>query len=385
MNKPIRLTYPTTSPGAIGRHTKRPRSELIPRPQPGYNGVIVCFLDKNVVMKKISLGIVGTGASSKMHLEVIKHFDFVNVSGVCSKSKKRATDFAAEHNLNPFASITEMINYGSVDITLIANENHRHFASAIEALECGSNVLIEKPLACSPANIDHLLNLAKIKKKHIDIVLQKRYDPHIVKLKNLVRLGAIGKIHLVNVNVYMTRDELNAKRIAKLNGSELATPLLQHLAIHHLDAALWVLDSIVEDIVVNHSIFCRLPGYPDTSVITMRMGNGVLLTLNFSVAVTKRLRNSIEIIGEKNAVACKANGIYDLDGVAAHFGCASKETSTTRSELFSLWNDIFECKAANVASSVNINTVLAVESVMAKIEQISRVVRSCNLMEDNPV
>jgi hypothetical protein len=102
------------------------------------------------------------------------------------------------------------------------------------------------------------------------------------------------------------------------------------------------------------------------------MGNGVMLTLNFSVAVTKRLRNSIEIIGEKNAVVCKANGIYDLDGVVTHFGCASKETSTTRSELFSLWNDIFESKAANVASSVNINTVLAVESVMAKIDQISR-------------
>ena len=65
-----------------------------------------------------------------------------------------------------------------------------------EALGCGSHVLIEKPLACSLAQIDQLLNHAKFKNKHIDVVLQKRYDPHIVRLKNLVREGAMGKIHL---------------------------------------------------------------------------------------------------------------------------------------------------------------------------------------------
>jgi predicted dehydrogenase len=146
--------------------------------------------------------------------------------------------------------------------------------------------------------------------RHVFCVMQNRYSPPSVWIKDVVEKKMLGKIFFVQVNCYWNRDERyytgkNWKGSADLDGGTLFTQFS-----HFIDIMYWLFGDIT-DIKGNfadnnHS---GLTAFEDTGSVNFNFVNGGMGNLNYSTSVwDKNLESSITIIAENGSV--KIGGQY---------------------------------------------------------------------------
>src|SRR5438067_1199989 len=95
----------------------------------------------------------------------------------------------------------------SIDSVALATPAVTYYEMAKAALEAGKDVFVEKPLAIDVKHGEHLVALAKANKRILMVGHILRYHPAILKLQELIRSGALGKIN------YLYSNRLNIGKI----------------------------------------------------------------------------------------------------------------------------------------------------------------------------
>ena len=102
--------------------------------------------------EKVKFGIVGVG-SRGLHAfgRMITARSDAEVTAMCDTNRIRMERGAARLNISPrfYGNITEMVRNEKLDAVVITTPDFYHEQCAVEALEAGVNVLIDKPLATS--------------------------------------------------------------------------------------------------------------------------------------------------------------------------------------------------------------------------------------------
>ncbi|MBR2374444.1 MAG: Gfo/Idh/MocA family oxidoreductase, partial [Lentisphaeria bacterium] len=102
--------------------------------------------------KKVQFGVVGVGSRglSAFSTMICSRKDAV-VAAMCDTNPIRMTTAAEKLNITPnfYSNITEMVKNEQLDAVVITTPDFYHEECAVEALEAGVNVLIDKPLATS--------------------------------------------------------------------------------------------------------------------------------------------------------------------------------------------------------------------------------------------
>lgn len=94
-------------------------------------------------------------------------------------------------------------NEEKIDYVTICSPNYLHDAHIRFGLRIGADVICEKPIVLNPKNIDHIIDLEKESGKKVYTVLQLRYHPTIIKLKE--KYLNIEKEKIVDIDLtYMT-------------------------------------------------------------------------------------------------------------------------------------------------------------------------------------
>ena len=78
---------------------------------------------------------------------------------------------------------------------------------AIQVLNSGKNVVIEKPVALKKADAELIINTSFKLNKLVFAVMQNRYSPPSVWIKELIDTKVLGEIFMVQLNCYWNRDE----------------------------------------------------------------------------------------------------------------------------------------------------------------------------------
>ncbi len=97
-------------------------------------------------------------------------------------------------------SFKEVLKDSAIQAVVIATPAETHFALVKQALDMGKDVLVEKPLALSVKEGEELVSLARLKEKILMVGHILAYHPGILKLKELVRKGELGKINYIYSN-----------------------------------------------------------------------------------------------------------------------------------------------------------------------------------------
>ena len=114
-----------------------------------------------------------------------------------------------------FSSLMELLQSGiSIDVVNVCTPNGLHAAMAIQAVETGCNVVIEKPMALTLADGREGVYASLKYRKQVFCVMQNRYSPPSVWIKEMVDSGRLGKIYMVQLNCYWNRDERYYKPVA---------------------------------------------------------------------------------------------------------------------------------------------------------------------------
>jgi predicted dehydrogenase len=254
--------------------------------------------------QKVKFAVVGCGHIGKRHAEMIQRnpeAELVAMIDVKSKDLLGLEQFQA-----PFLnSLEEFLNSGiDVDVINIATPNGFHASQALLCLDEKKHVVIEKPMALTKMDAERVIYKALNVHKHVFAVMQNRYSPPSVWIKELVESGRLGSIHMVQLNCYWNRDERYYKKDSWHGKKDLDGGTLFTQFSHFIDIMYWLFGDI-ENIHAklndfNHQL---LTEFEDSGFVTFDFVNGGMGCLNFSTAVwEKNMESSMTIVAENGSV-----------------------------------------------------------------------------------
>lgn len=260
--------------------------------------------------KKIRFAVVGCGHIGKRHAEMITRDEKAELVALCDIRPKE--ELGVEAYPVPFAkNLEELLKIASdVDVINICVPNGLHAEMAIKAIEAGHHVVIEKPMALTLADAERVIYTSLRYRKQVFCVMQNRYSPPSVWIKEMVDSGKLGQIYMVQLNCYWNRDDRYYKPggwhgDARLDGGTLFTQFS-----HFIDIMYWLFGDIC-DIQARFADFNHkgLTDFEDSGFVNFRFVNGGMGALSYSTAVwNKNMESSMLIVAENGSV--KIGGQY---------------------------------------------------------------------------
>ncbi len=259
---------------------------------------------------KIRFSVVGCGHIGKRHAEMIYRNSNAELVALVDIRPKELLKID-QYDIPFFNSLNDFLNSDvETDVVTIATPNGLHASQAIQALEAKNNVVIEKPLALSKADAEAVIFKALNVSKQIFAVMQNRYSPPSVWIKDLIDTKTLGTIYSVHVNSFWNRDERYYTANSWHGNKELDGGTLFTQFSHFIDIMYWLfgditnIKSVMKDF--NHQ---KMTDFEDAGIVNFEFVNGGIGNFNFSTSVwNKNLESSMTIIAEKGAV--KIGGQY---------------------------------------------------------------------------
>lgn len=260
--------------------------------------------------RKIRFAVVGCGHIGKRHAEMVVRDPGAELVALCDIRPKEELGIEA-YPVAFFSDLTSLLQSGlDIDVINICVPNGLHAEMAIQAIESGHHVVIEKPMALQVQDAERVLQASLKFQKEVFCVMQNRYSPPSVWIKQMIDSGRLGKIYLVQLNCFWNRDERYYKRggwhgNAYLDGGTLFTQFS-----HFIDIMYWLFGDI-QHIQARFADFNhqQLTDFEDSGLVTFEFVNGGMGSLNYSTAVwNKNMESSMLIIAENGSV--KIGGQY---------------------------------------------------------------------------
>ncbi|MDD4163988.1 MAG: Gfo/Idh/MocA family oxidoreductase [Eubacteriales bacterium] len=158
-------------------------------------------------MRKIKVGIIGTGNISGCHIEGYKALpDLCEVSAVCDIDEDKVKAYAARHGVaRYYTDYNEMMAKEQLDAVSVCTWNAAHKGAAIAALRGGANVICEKPMAMNESESLEMLKTAEETGKLLMVGFVRRFGNDADILKNFIDSGTLGDIYYAKAT-YLRRN-----------------------------------------------------------------------------------------------------------------------------------------------------------------------------------
>jgi predicted dehydrogenase len=147
--------------------------------------------------KKIRVGVVGTGFG-RYHMDAYSKQEDVELCALCDLNVPEAKEFADKYSVSHdrvFADYREMFSLPDLDVVSIAVPNNLHAPMAIDALNKGKHVLVEKPMAINAQQAKSMVAAASKAGKRLMVEQAMRFGEDVQLLKALVDRGELGDIY----------------------------------------------------------------------------------------------------------------------------------------------------------------------------------------------
>ncbi|MBN2058518.1 MAG: Gfo/Idh/MocA family oxidoreductase [Candidatus Saganbacteria bacterium] len=173
----------------------------------------------------LKLGVIGVGSMGQHHARILSTLPGVKLFGVADQDQERVKQIAVRFGIQPFFDFKELLP--QIDAAVIAVPTSLHFEIAVECLNTGKHLLIEKPLAHTLDQAQRLVDLAAQKNLILAAGFVERFNPAFQELQKLIRKEKIIGVHVHRLSPF-------PERIADTN-------VIQDMMIHDLDLVLTLL------------------------------------------------------------------------------------------------------------------------------------------------
>ena len=209
-------------------------------------------------MKKINVGIIGTGFVGPFHIESLRRLGFVNIKALADINEdaaKKAEQLSVPHF---YSSYKDMLANEEIDAVHICTPNFLHYSMVKDALNAGKHVLCEKPLTITSQEAKELVSLAKEKGLANAVGFNLRFYPMLQQIKAMIANGELGHIFAVGGSyqqewlLYQT--DYNWRVDAKLGGAARA---VADIGSHWMDTAEYITGLKIEEVCADFSTFYK--------------------------------------------------------------------------------------------------------------------------------
>jgi UDP-N-acetyl-2-amino-2-deoxyglucuronate dehydrogenase len=262
-------------------------------------------------MKTRAIAVIGSGSIADQHLGAIREIGQARLAGVYSRSADKAKKVGEREKCRWTVDYRELLRDPEVDVVDIVTSSGSHFPIALEALEAGKHVLVEKPMAMTSADADRLLGLARSKGLALGVVSQRRFEDQHQAVKKAVDAGAIGRLLLAEVSCPYYRDQAYYDS-ADWRG-KIATDggAIMNQGIHSVDLLLWFAGP-AKTVLGRTATQTHRMEAEDLALAIVTFESGAFGTIMASTSIQPGFTPCLNLYGEK--------GTIKLDGASiAHW------------------------------------------------------------------
>lgn len=266
-------------------------------------------------MSKIKFAVLGCGHIGKRHAEMIyrnNDCELVAMIDVKQKSELGIDQFSIPF----FNSLEEFFASGiECDVVNIATPNGFHAEQSLKCLDAKKHIVVEKPMALSKQDADKVIFKALHMQKQVFAVMQNRYSPPSVWIKELIESSKLGEIYMVQLNCYWNRDDRYYKKESWHGKKELDGGTLFTQFSHFIDIMYWLFGDI-QNIQARFNDFnhAKLTDFEDSGFVSFDFVNGGMGALNYSTSIwNQNLESSMTIIAEHGSVKIGGQYMNEVD------------------------------------------------------------------------
>ena len=170
--------------------------------------------------KKLKVGIIGTGWIAEAHLLQYLKFPDVELVAMADLIPGKAERFCRRFGVDPagirfYPDHKSMLENEQLDAVSICTYNATHAPCAIDALNAGVNVLLEKPFTVTLEEAVEVMRAEKKSGRILTIGFQPRMDKNMQQIKKIVESGALGEIYYIQTGGGRRRGIPNSTFIEK--------------------------------------------------------------------------------------------------------------------------------------------------------------------------
>lgn len=187
------------------------------------------------------IAVIGLGGMAQLvHLPILSKLSNVNIVSVAEINKNRLNTVADKFNIKQkFLDYKELLEKTEIDAAVIATPTHTHRQIAVDFINAGKHLLIEKPIARTYDESKKIADAARKNNCNVMIGMNLRFRPDAMLLKSLVNGGELGDIFYIKCG-WLRKQSSEQKWI--LRKSEAGGGVILDLGINLFDLSLWLLD-----------------------------------------------------------------------------------------------------------------------------------------------
>ena len=255
--------------------------------------------------------LIGCGRISPNHiaaavanqLEIVAMCD-INPDNIVDKKLK----FDLPDTVKEYLDYREMLKKEDIDLIAIATESGKHAQIALECIEAGCNLIIEKPIALSLEDADEIIKRADEKGVKVCACHQNRFNKSIQKIREAVDKKRFGKLFYGTAHIRWCRDHEYYDRASWRGTWEQDGGALMNQCIHNIDLLRWMLGDEIEEVVgMTDRLHHDYIEAEDLGIALVKFKNGAYGIIEGTTDVyPKNLEETLYLFGEKGTV--KAGG-----------------------------------------------------------------------------
>ena len=211
-------------------------------------------------MKKLRVGVIGTGVMGQNHLKVYARLGEVELVGIADSKEELVSSLSRGYETEGYTDYQDLLKR-NLDIVSIVVPTTLHKEVALDSLSAGVNILVEKPLADTIEAAREIVNEAEKKRLKLLVGHIERFNPAVKRLKEIIEEGILGEIA-----------SISCRRVGPYTPRTYDTGVILDLGTHDIDIISYLYKEKVREVYAIAGSEFR--SFEDHASLMLRFNNG---------------------------------------------------------------------------------------------------------------
>lgn len=262
--------------------------------------------------------LIGCGRISPNHIEAAKN-NKLNIVAICDIVPENMEDkhlkFELPDSVRHYTDYHEMLTVEKPELVAIATESGKHAQIALDCMEAGCNLIIEKPIALSIADADAIIAKAKEKDVKVCACHQNRFNKSMVKIREAYNKKRFGRMFYGTAHIRWNRGWEYYSRAPWRGTWEQDGGALMNQCIHNIDLLRWMMGNEIDEVFaytdkLNHDYIQA----EDLGIALIKFKNGAYGIIEGTTDIyPQNLEETLYLFGEKGTVKAGGHSVNTID------------------------------------------------------------------------
>lgn len=270
--------------------------------------------------KPMKYALIGCGRISTNHIKAALNNE-LEIVAVCDIVPDHMQEVLEKHGLENDSSIARYTDYRKmleeqdVELVSIATESGSHASIALDVIDRGIPVVIEKPMAMSIADAEEIIRRADEKGVKVSACHQNRFNVAVQKMRRALEEGRFGRLSHGSIHVRWNRNKAYYDQAPWRGTWAEDGGTLMNQCIHGIDLLRWTFGDEVEEVFgLTRQVQHPYLEAEDVGMAVVKFRNGAIATIEGTVNVyPKNLEETLYVFGETGTVKIGGTSTNNID------------------------------------------------------------------------